>query len=338
MNREKRAERKRLKRRHLHDAAESGDAAARAKLTAEANRKKAARQLAIEQQLGHSGYNDRWSAEEKGGEDFLSYFTEDVINARDLAESGGMVHGFAWFCLGWSGGGAVGRQWHSASQCFTNAIECEDVSDHRDFPGTAGWHRVFRHPGHRTLSTECQDKRRHYGVSGKDCVHCNRYDKLATSAWYYLGVGGGGVVGGQEYSESQCMLKALAFDDTNSDAWCNLGFGGGGDVGGQHYSQSQCYVRGCSFGEMCGPTEKASWPTSWEQGRRNWAMHEYEHKMEWHIIRQRFQPPSLHFSSVCTKLKAATEKMTVGDQDLLKRALRYNPYPSIICSLMRRYL
>ena len=58
------------------------------------------------------------------------------------------------------------------------------------------------------------------------------------------------------------MLKALAFDDTNSDAWCNLGFGGGGDVGGQHYSQSQCYVRGCSFGEMCGPTKKASWPTT----------------------------------------------------------------------------
>ena len=81
---------------------------------------------------------------------------------------------------------------------------------------------------------------------------------------------------------------------------------------------------------------------SWEQGRRNRAMHEYEHKMEWHIIRQRFQPrycsTDEHFSSVCTKLKAATEKMTVGDQDLLKRALRYNPYPSIICSLMRRYL
>ena len=40
VNREKRAERKRLKRRHLHDAAESDDAAVRAKLTAEANRKK----------------------------------------------------------------------------------------------------------------------------------------------------------------------------------------------------------------------------------------------------------------------------------------------------------
>ena len=252
VNREKRAERKRLKRRHLRDAAESGDAAARAKLTAEANRKKVARQLAIEQQLGHSGYNDRFTAEEKGGPDSYGFQTEYVINARDLAESGGVVHGFAWFCLGWSGGGAVGRQWHSASQCFTHAIECEDVSDHRDVPGC---HRVFRHPGHRTLSTECQDKRKDCG--GKDCVHCNRYDRLATSAWYYLGVGGGGVVGGQEYSESQCMLKALAFDDTNSDAWCNLGFGGGGDVGGQHYSQSQCYVRGYSSGGnggMCGPT------------------------------------------------------------------------------------
>ena len=89
----------------------------------------------------------------------------------------------------------------------------------------AEWHRVFRHPGHRTLSTECQDtfaENIARGVSGKDCVHCNRYDKLATNAWYYLGVGGGGVVGGQEYSESQCMLKALAFDDTNSDAWRNL--------------------------------------------------------------------------------------------------------------------
>ena len=73
-------------------------------------------------------------------------------------------------------------------------------------------------------------------------MHCNRYDKLATSAWYYLGVGGGGVVGGQEYSETQCMLKALAFDDTNSGAWCKLGFGVGGDIGGQHYPQSQRYV------------------------------------------------------------------------------------------------
>ena len=140
-------------------------------------------------------------------------------------------------------------------------------------------------------------------------MHCNRYDKLATSAWYYLGVGGGGVVGGQAYSESQCMLKALAFDGTNSDAWCNLGFGGGGDVCGQHYSQSQCCVRGCSFGEMCGPTEKASWgPTSnisWKQRRRNRAMDEYEHKMERHIIRQRFQPRDCsigeHLSSVYTK-------------------------------------
>ena len=52
-------------------------------------------------------------------------------------------------------------------------------------------------------------------------------------------MGGGGVVVGQEYSESQCMLKALAFDDTNSDAWCNLGSGDGGDVGGQHYPHAE---------------------------------------------------------------------------------------------------
>ena len=87
-----------MKRHRLHDAVESGDAATRAKLAAEANRKNAVRQLAIKQQFGHSGYH-RWCEEEKSGEDFLSYFTEDFIDARDLAESGGWcmaLRGSAW--------------------------------------------------------------------------------------------------------------------------------------------------------------------------------------------------------------------------------------------------
>jgi len=54
---------------------------------------------------------------------------------------------------------------------------------------------------------------------------------------------GGGRVGGQQYSEKDCYVKALELDPKSAIVWNNLGIVGGGTFGGLLYSTKDCYVK-----------------------------------------------------------------------------------------------
>ena len=73
-------------------------------------------------------------------------------------------------------------------------------------------------------------------------------EQMSCDAWFELGGCGGGVVGGQQYTSTQCAVQALMIDDQHVLAWLNLGMlmaeqitgdTGGGLVAGQQHSSAQ---------------------------------------------------------------------------------------------------
>ena len=74
---------------------------------------------------------------------------------------------------------------------------------------------------------------------------------MSCDAWFELSDCGGGVVGGQQYTSTQCAVQALMIDDQHALAWLNLGTSGGeftggtggGLVAGQQHSSAQCYIK-----------------------------------------------------------------------------------------------
>ena len=73
-------------------------------------------------------------------------------------------------------------------------------------------------------------------------------EQMSCDAWFELSDCGGGVVGGQQYTSTQCVVQALMIDDQHVLAWLNLGMlmaeqitgdTGGGLVAGQQHSSAQ---------------------------------------------------------------------------------------------------
>ena len=48
-------------------------------------------------------------------------------------------------------------------------------------------------------------------------------EQMSCDAWFELSDCGGGVVGGQQYTSTQCVVQALMIDDQHVLAWLNLG-------------------------------------------------------------------------------------------------------------------
>jgi membrane protein involved in colicin uptake len=75
-----------------------------------------------------------------------------------------------------------------------------------------------------------------------------KMEAASCDAWFELSDCGGGVVGGQQYTSTQCVVQALMIDDQHVLAWLNLGMlmaeqitgdTGGGLVAGQQHSSAQ---------------------------------------------------------------------------------------------------
>ena len=76
-------------------------------------------------------------------------------------------------------------------------------------------------------------------------------DTRADLAWTSFGDLGGGRVAGQQYSKAQCYTKAVGLDNHDADNWLGLGYAGGGNVSGIEYTASECEAKALELDNQC---------------------------------------------------------------------------------------
>jgi tetratricopeptide (TPR) repeat protein len=77
-------------------------------------------------------------------------------------------------------------------------------------------------------------------ANAHQALHHNPHD---ADVWLNLGVVGGATVGGTNYDEKSCFLKALHHNPQDAYAWLNLGLEGGGRVAGTTYDEKNCFLQ-----------------------------------------------------------------------------------------------
>ena len=249
-----------------------------------------------------SGMNSSVLNRVNNGDDFKSLEQLMAQEARtrleqDVLSSSMEIQSQHWTMLGVAGGGTVGGVQYSGKQCFEKAVGLNDKSPaawtHLGVE-EGGTPRLGRLPDVQdgevmmTLSqeeeTDVQEK-----VLLSTADHCSQrqcfekaleLDPNYLYAWTYLGVSGGGAVGGVTYSKKQCHEKAAELVESGWElhqgsmrdhgmqsgdvtvmgdhhkfpaggiAWTLLALEGGGRVHGIKYSEMQCHQKALQAAKM----------------------------------------------------------------------------------------
>ena len=170
----------------------------------------------------------------QGGGRVRYHFDDDVNAFKDYTEKEcyekcldkNNMDAEAWLRLGNCGGGCVKDQDWKHHECWEFAAELNPA--YADAVG----HALVR----------CGTVDKSYNAAKRIAKVLEK--KESADLWYYLGIEGGGQVGGKKYTNKECFVKSAEMDPQSAKAWCALGIHFYSvTIGSKGYTDQECLAR-----------------------------------------------------------------------------------------------